>query len=435
MDISLQSHKRFQVALSFAGEFRSYVEAVAIELQRLLDPSAIFYDKFYVADLARPNLDTYLLRIYRDQSELIVVFLCESYAVKEWCGLEWRAVRDMIKTKQSADIMPFVFGDYDMSIEGFLSIDGYIRIGNLAPESTADLIARRLASRQAGIEGKSVVEIVLDQELDTFTDQEIEALAKLIREVVKDNRVKIFSKRRGSLIITLVINQDQRNALIAAANNGKLSETKLLEIRSAGEVLFGRLESTKKRSTENSLLRTHSQARGTIPWTVRYFTSNLLASLIRDLRAQERSGISQEQCGAVKECIHALANATRSIPTASTFSSPFYWEIEKFESIYGGWNDVRGESQDAQYIRMRQLLTLSASRQRVMRKAQIATREASVKASFHELEDSKQIFESAIWKFAELVNVGRGLFPALGLACEKYMTRSSSFQRTDFGNR
>jgi hypothetical protein len=60
--------KRFQVALSFAGEHRSFVEGVAEHLSRNLGQNRVFYDGYYEAELARPNLDTYLTNLYREDS-------------------------------------------------------------------------------------------------------------------------------------------------------------------------------------------------------------------------------------------------------------------------------------------------------------------------------------------------------------------------------
>lgn len=80
--------RRFRVALSFPGERRPFVAAVADNLKLTLGNDAVFYDSDYVAELARPNLDLLLQRIYHDNSDLIVVFLGGDYAAKEWCGLE-----------------------------------------------------------------------------------------------------------------------------------------------------------------------------------------------------------------------------------------------------------------------------------------------------------------------------------------------------------
>jgi hypothetical protein len=88
------------VALSFPGEHRNFVKKVADILATQLGRKRVFYDDYYKAELARPNLDTYLQEIYHDKAELVVIFLCSEYEQKEWCGLEWRAVLDMLKKKK-----------------------------------------------------------------------------------------------------------------------------------------------------------------------------------------------------------------------------------------------------------------------------------------------------------------------------------------------
>lgn len=60
---------RFKVALSFPGEKREYVAAVAAEVKKRLGQGSVFYDKDFTAQLARPNLDTLLQRIYLNNSE------------------------------------------------------------------------------------------------------------------------------------------------------------------------------------------------------------------------------------------------------------------------------------------------------------------------------------------------------------------------------
>lgn len=134
---------KFRVSMSFAGEQRAYVAEVVNALRPLLGLNAIFYDHDYQAQLARPNLDTLLQGIYRNQSELIVVFLCAEYAKKQWCGLEWRAVRDIIKSKEDDRVMFIRFDD--AAVDGVFSIDGYIDARSFGAQDIARFIVERLA--------------------------------------------------------------------------------------------------------------------------------------------------------------------------------------------------------------------------------------------------------------------------------------------------
>ncbi len=136
------TNKRFKVALSFPGEKRRYVSKIAKGLTDRLGQNSIFYDKYFEAELAKPNLDLTLQKIYHEDSELIVIFICREYEQKDWCGLEWRAIRDIIKDRRDKDIMPMRFDD--AKIPGLFSIDGYIDLRKRSANETVDLICQRL---------------------------------------------------------------------------------------------------------------------------------------------------------------------------------------------------------------------------------------------------------------------------------------------------
>lgn len=133
--------KRFQVALSFPGEQRDYVEEVAGYLVKEFGKENVFYDRNFESELARLDLDTYLQKIYHDDSELIAVFMCSDYERKEWCGLEWRAIRDLIKKRKRSDIMPVRFDK--THVPGLFSIDGYVDIRGRPAEKIARLVIER----------------------------------------------------------------------------------------------------------------------------------------------------------------------------------------------------------------------------------------------------------------------------------------------------
>ena len=140
--------RRFKVGLSFPGEMRGLVEPVAKILGRELGRERVFYDRFHEAELARPNLDVYLQSLYHDESEVIVIFLGSDYAKKEWCGMEWRAVRDLIKSRRDADVM--LLRTDSSPVPGIFSIDGYIDVKNHSPEQLARLIISRLSMGETG---------------------------------------------------------------------------------------------------------------------------------------------------------------------------------------------------------------------------------------------------------------------------------------------
>lgn len=99
------------------------------------------YDNNYVSQLARPSLDLLLQDIYRNRSKLIVVFISADYERKNWCGIEFRAIRDIIAERQHDRIM-FVRTD-DGAVEGVFATDGYVDARRFSPEEIAGFIKER----------------------------------------------------------------------------------------------------------------------------------------------------------------------------------------------------------------------------------------------------------------------------------------------------
>lgn len=140
--VDITSHF-FDVAFSFPGEFRHYVESIAAELERAIGPNSYFYDNNYKAQLARPSLDILLQDIYRNRARLIVVFLCEKYQAKEWCGIEFRAIREIIKEREDNKVM-FIKMD-EGHVDGVFSTDGYVDGRRDPPKEVAAFIQERLS--------------------------------------------------------------------------------------------------------------------------------------------------------------------------------------------------------------------------------------------------------------------------------------------------
>jgi hypothetical protein len=139
--VDITKHQ-FEVSLSFPGDVRDYVESVARHLERHIGPNSYFYDNNYKSQLARPSLDILLQEIYRDRSKLIVVFIGDGYQKKKWCGVEFRAIKDVIFDKQHDRIM-FIKMD-EGKVEGIFNTDGYIDAATHKPEEIADFIMERI---------------------------------------------------------------------------------------------------------------------------------------------------------------------------------------------------------------------------------------------------------------------------------------------------
>ncbi len=138
--VNISTHT-FDVALSFPGENRNLVEEISQELERLLGPNTYFYDNNYVSQLAQPSLDTLLQGVY-SRAKLDVVFLSADYQAKDWCGVEFRAVKEIIFARENSRVM-FVRTD-DGTVDGVFKTDGYVDARKFKPAKIAEFICERL---------------------------------------------------------------------------------------------------------------------------------------------------------------------------------------------------------------------------------------------------------------------------------------------------
>ena len=137
------SMKRFRVALSYAGEKRAYVSTVARILADHFTKDQVLYDEFREAEFARPRLNQYLPRLYNEESDLVVVIICRDYQNKEWCGLEWDAIFDLIQKWQEGTVMLANFDQTKLS--SLYNGAGYVALDDKTPEEFAVRILERLA--------------------------------------------------------------------------------------------------------------------------------------------------------------------------------------------------------------------------------------------------------------------------------------------------
>jgi hypothetical protein len=139
--------RRYKVALSFAGgKNRQFVENVAEYLAREIGRRDVFYDNWLTSILARTNLHTWLQRIYASQSELVVPFLDVEYERRDWCRIEWAAIRKLVDAGRHDQVMPIRLDE--SPITGLLPTDGYIDRGKQTAQEISQLILDRYRTLQ-----------------------------------------------------------------------------------------------------------------------------------------------------------------------------------------------------------------------------------------------------------------------------------------------
>jgi len=131
---------KYDIALSFAGEDREYVDKVA---KILVDHGIkVFYDKFEEVDLWGKDLGIHFDYIYRRQSKYFLPFISVHYQKKVWTNYEVRtAIARAIENKEEY-ILPARFDNTEL--DGIRSTLGYLDISKMTPEALAEKIIQKL---------------------------------------------------------------------------------------------------------------------------------------------------------------------------------------------------------------------------------------------------------------------------------------------------
>lgn len=132
----------FDIALSFAGEDRAYVDAVANALRNA--GVKVFYDLFEEVDLWGKDLYTHLSELYQKRARFTVMFISDAYSKKLWTNHERRAAQARAFQEAQEYILPVRFDDTD--IPGVLPTVGYISLQDRTPDQLALLITKKLVS-------------------------------------------------------------------------------------------------------------------------------------------------------------------------------------------------------------------------------------------------------------------------------------------------
>ena len=132
--------REYDVALSFAGEDRAYVERVAAHL-RALDVS-VFYDAFEQVQLWGTDLAEHLGNIYSKDSRFVVLFLSRHYASKAWPTHEKSFALGRHLSGGEQRVLPVRFDETE--IPGLPPTLSYLDLRVLSPEKLAELIRQKV---------------------------------------------------------------------------------------------------------------------------------------------------------------------------------------------------------------------------------------------------------------------------------------------------
>lgn len=132
--------KQFDVALSFAGEDRKYVEEVASNLREM--GIKVFYDKYELVTLWGKNLYDHLQDVYQNKAKYTVMFISKYYAKKVWTNHERKSAQAKAFISNKEYILPVKFDETE--IPGLLQTIGYINAGEYSAIELAQLIKQKV---------------------------------------------------------------------------------------------------------------------------------------------------------------------------------------------------------------------------------------------------------------------------------------------------
>ena len=134
---------RYEVALSFAGEQRLYVEEVARTLQSR--GVSVFYDEFETVRLWGTHLAEELQSVYEGRASLAVMFISPDYVQRMWPRHERRAILSRAVEDRGEYVLPVRFDDSE--VPGLFRDLVYLRAENHPPAELAAMIAEKLGIR------------------------------------------------------------------------------------------------------------------------------------------------------------------------------------------------------------------------------------------------------------------------------------------------
>ena len=130
---------KYQVALSFAGEQRQYVEEVARNLKAR--GISVFYDRFKRLELWGKNGAEALHEVFSRGAAYVVMFISEYYVSKPWPRLERRSA--LSRMLQEDCVLPVRFDD--TPVPGLPDSTFYERAESYTPAGLAAFIVQKLS--------------------------------------------------------------------------------------------------------------------------------------------------------------------------------------------------------------------------------------------------------------------------------------------------
>lgn len=201
---------QFEIALSFAGEDRAYVDQVA----NLLRSSGVrvFYDLFEESSLWGKNLYDYLSEVYQNKALHTIMFISKHYAGKLWPTHERQAMQARAFQEHQEYILPARFDD--TQIPGVLPTIGYISLSNRPPQEFVKLIHKKLINAGHSLPSEHLRSAVFSVEAPPRVDP-TEAVVNVVDEQ--------GSPLHGATLTALADNDTYKDAVSTGTGTAKFN--------------------------------------------------------------------------------------------------------------------------------------------------------------------------------------------------------------------
>jgi hypothetical protein len=136
--------RSYDVALSFAGEDRTFVELVAKHLKER--NVRVFYDKDEEVYLWGKDMGDALDSVYRLHSNVVVIFISAHYARKMWTNHERQSAFARAIEERREYVLPARFDDTELT--GLRPTIAYVDLRHETPESFAKKLIQKLEAIQ-----------------------------------------------------------------------------------------------------------------------------------------------------------------------------------------------------------------------------------------------------------------------------------------------
>lgn len=242
----------YDIALSFAGENRAYVEEVANSLK--IRGIKVFYDLFEETNLWGKNLYEYLSEIYQNRARYTVLFISGFYNQKLWTNHERVSMQARAFQESREYILPARFDDTE--IPGILKTIGYINLKDRTPYEFADLIEKKLKKDQTFLKSRwSKISTLINPKPFIFTvkvineNEELIKNAKIVLAANNSTYLEGFSDENGlthfvirtrKLYTILIAHPEYPAVLFKKINPKEDIEVTIEKTKGSGSVIINR---------------------------------------------------------------------------------------------------------------------------------------------------------------------------------------------------